>query len=106
MGVVLGCTRICLAVLGCTRFYLAVLGCTRLFLAVPGLVWSVLKGLKMFGTINPTCLWMGWDWMGYLQTGPFLDHLAVIKTSSKTTETHCIQKRDQSPQNWDVISHT
>ena len=21
---------------------------------------------------------MGWDWMGYLQTGPFLDHLAVI----------------------------
>ena len=23
--------------------------------------------------------WMGW--MGYLQTSPFLDHLAVIKTS-------------------------
>ena len=25
--------------------------------------------------------WIGWiGWMGYLQTGPFLDHLAVIKT--------------------------
>ena len=37
-----------------------------------------MKGLEQFGTLKPTCLWMGWDWMGYLQTGPFLDHLAVI----------------------------
>ena len=29
-----------------------------------------------------------------------------IETSSKTTVTHCSQKCDQSPQNWDVISHT
>jgi len=29
-----------------------------------------------------------------------------IGISSKTTVTHCLQKRDQSPQNWHVISHT
>ena len=29
-----------------------------------------------------------------------------IETSSKTSVTHCLQKCDQSPQNWDVISHT
>ena len=30
--------------------------------------------------------WMGWDGigMGYLQTGPFLDHLAVIKKNRLT----------------------
>ena len=29
--------------------------------------------------------WMDWDWdwMGYLQTGPFLDHLAVIKNKER-----------------------
>jgi len=29
-----------------------------------------------------------------------------IGTSSKTTVNHCLQTRHQSPQNWDVISHT
>ena len=50
----------------------------------PGLVWPVLKGLKMFGTIKPKCQWIGLDgWMGYLQTGPFLDHLTVITNEWK-----------------------
>ena len=33
-------------------------------MAWPGLVWSVLKGLKMLGAINPTCLWIGLDGIG------------------------------------------
>ena len=33
-------------------------------MAWPGLVWSVLKGLKMSGAINPTCLWIGLDGIG------------------------------------------
>jgi len=90
----LGCAWLYQALLGCTWLYLAVPGYTWLYLAVqctwsglvksclawPGLVLSVLKGLKMFGTIKPKCCGMdGMGWMGYLQTGPFLDHLAVIK---------------------------
>ena len=39
---------------------MAALGCTWLFLSLPGLVWSVLKGLKMFGTIKPKCH-LDWD---------------------------------------------
>ena len=72
---VLGCTWLSLTVLGCTLLFVAVLGCTRLYLAELGCTWSVLKGLKTFGTIKPKCYGMG---LGYLQTGPFLDHLAVI----------------------------
>ena len=49
-----------LAVLGSTLLYLA---CTWLYLHVPGLAWSVLKGLKMFGKIKPKC---HRDWDGIL----------------------------------------
>ena len=38
----------------------------------------------------------------YTMIWPYL----CIETSSKTTITHCLQKRHQSPQNWHVISHT
>ena len=45
-----------------------------------------MKGLKQFGTLKPKCHRMdGWDWIGYLQTGPFLDHLAVI-INTKTSQ--------------------
>ena len=37
----------------------------------------------MFGTIKSKCRMDGWDGMGYLQTGSFLDHLSVIITSFK-----------------------
>ena len=88
---VLGCTWLYLFEFGCTWLNLAELDCTLLFLALPGCTWLYLAELgclEQFWTLKPTCLWMdGWmDWMGYLQTGPFLDHLAVkIRSWKKNT---------------------
>ena len=75
-----------MAVLGCTRLYLAVPGFTRLYMAVLGYTRSGLVIIEGFKDVwnNQTYMsmdgwdWIGLDWMGYLQTGPFLDHLAVI----------------------------
>ena len=80
-----GFTWLYLALLGCTKLYLAVPGCTRLYMAVLGYTRSGLVSIEGFRAILNTQTYMsmdgwmdGWmDWMGYLQTGPFLDHLAV-----------------------------
>ena len=96
---VLGCTMLDLALLGCAWLYQALLGCTWLYLAVPGytwlylavqctwsglvkscLAWPCLVGTEGFKDVWNTQTYMSMDGMGlgYLQTDPFLDHLAVI----------------------------